>query len=70
MTDMTDKKIANNLGRVFKDAVEQMRFEDALICFSGTKYRVRVMNQNTDREQLVIEKFGDAFWKKPLVIGG
>ena len=50
--------------------------QNAKIYFFGHKYIVRVANEGTEREQLIICKFTDMEdnwdkpWTKPLIIGG
>lgn len=71
MSDDISDRIANNLGRTFKRAA----MHDAHLVFNGRKYDVRVANEGTDREQLIVFRKKDGVgsiwgWEKPMVIGG
>jgi hypothetical protein len=72
---------ADNGGRLkAHNRRERMSIDNEHLCFLGHKYEVRVLNEGTDREQLVIYKrikntedkisSWDRSWEKPLVIGG
>lgn len=68
---------ATNLGKTFLAAAKEMRAESANLAFLGRKYEVRVLNEGTDREQLMIfkrhrnaEGIWVREWGKPLVVGG
>ena len=60
--------------------MENKSIEKGNLCFLGHKYEVRILNEGTDREQLVIYKrikntedgisSWDRSWEKPLVVGG
>ena len=67
MTERDMDRAATSLGKTFLAAAKEMQMENDKVYFVGSVYEVRVRNEGTSREKLIITRDG---WDKPLVLGG
>lgn len=67
MTERDIDRMATNFGKAFLSAAKEMQMENDKVYFVGSVYEVRVRNEGTSREKLIITRDG---WNKPLVLGG
>lgn len=57
----------DRIAKSFASTAKEMKMETEKVYFRGSVYEVRVMNEGTKKEKLIITRDG---WSKPLVIGG